>query len=260
MVENFYQEVAKPACNSVRAVKELYTQIKFDPDILYIYSTTRHLSSCSDAATALKNDPNSSKNNPIAGIPKYPGTGYASSNGFSATYLQIPPNATKGQFTSGLLFDYIATTLTDPNNIKYYTTDPSGKTTDPVKNQRYGCIYGPEIGNISTIITDPNKLSTIMKEYFKALISIDNNTSVVFVKYYYKDSASTNGTRNHFDQIPDCDLPAQIQANNVIVFFENINIIRFLQVHNKPLYDQYKDLDQNKTFMAHFKDAAGNAE
>jgi len=236
-IENFFQ-----VNNTTTTTPKL---IKFPPNVLYIYTTSRIFNSCNNTY-----DPNF-YNLPIAGIPSYP-SDYNSSNGFAAKNLGKPASALSTTISdptttttsigaqkipplipkiiSDLLFDYVANFLTNSNNIKLYQKDFAGNIKDPITNQPY--IYANFISMIKQKTITMDIFIGIMTEYFKALIAMNSNTTVRFIKYYYKDSLLLN-------EIPSSDLLNAINNNNVIIFFENINIINFLQIEYPDLFNLY---------------------
>ena len=235
--ENFYQN--SPLSNSAKI-------IPFNKDTLYIYAPQREIVSCSAISKVLKEGGNIPDNLPIAGLPNFNFSKYNSSNGFSKS-IGLPEPTT----VHGKLLDYVMSMLTSIDNIKYYTTDNSNSTTEPVTNSPY---YYNKTARGSIPDTD---FIEIMKDFFKILTACNNNTTVRFIRYYKKNTASIdcNGKR-HFDEIEEKDLAKEINNNNVMIFYENINIINFLQVSNPSLFSKYSKYNDG-IFKIKFQDPTG---
>jgi hypothetical protein len=259
MIENFYQSASPvEVANALPQPPSGYTAYPIPQNILYIYVATRRLSSCKAIENLLATDPTKiSSNAPLAGIPAYSAsnTAYNPASGFSSKYIGVTTPGSPGivpKSPSGILFDYIATTLTNEATLSYYKKDAANSTSDPIDNAPY--IYSKNVDK-----TPINDFSLIMIEYFKALIAMDNNTTICFIKYYYRSSASKNAANNkYYLEIPDSDLQNAMNNNNVIVYFENINIIKFLQVENPSLYNTLSKYSDD--FNMHFIDPTGIAK
>jgi hypothetical protein len=234
-IENFYQQLNNPKL------------IIFDPNTLYIYAAKREVVSCSEISKFVKNGGIIPDNIPIAGIPNFDLNNYDSSKAFCEPNGLPTPTSMHGK-----LLDYVIATLTMKDNIKYYTTDNAGNFTDPLLNKQY--YYNK---NVRENISDPIFLD-IITELFKTLIACNNNTTIRFIRYYKKDTVSinSNGTKN-FEEIEEKDLEKEIKNNNVIIFYENINIISFLQVSNPQLYNKYLNYNNN-LFKIKFIDPTNN--
>jgi len=235
--ENFYQEQSGK-------------KIDLNKDTLYIYTARRKLVSCTKILKILKNDKKLPENIPIAGLPNFDFSKHEPLYGFSNyNKLPIPESA------HGKLLDYVITMLTQSveNRIKYYTTDNVGSTTDPILNEEY---YYNENARKKMDIKD-DEFINIMVEFFKILIASNNNTTVGFIRYYKKDTARIDdeGAR-HFDEIDEKDLETELKNNNVIIFYENINIINFLQFSNPELAKKYEKYN-NEIFKIKFEDPTG---
>lgn len=229
-VENFYQD-----SSSKDGV--------FNKDTLYIYAAKREVVSCAALLNFKKEGGKVPDNIPIAGLPNFDFSKYNTSNGFSVS-IGLPEPTT----IHGKLLDYVMSMLTstDNNHIKYYTMDNAGSKVDPYTNMPY--FYNKTSrGNIPD-----DDFIGIMKEFFKMLTSINNNTTVRFIRYYKKDSP--------FDEIAEGkDLEKEINNNNVMIFYENINIINFLQVSNPVLFNKYFEYNDG-VFKIRFKDPTGIKE
>lgn len=240
--ENFYKA---PATNSDS------TKMNFNKDTLYIYAPQREIVSCGSASKLVK-EGKVPDNLPIAGLPNFESSNYDGSKGFSQS-IGLPEPTT----VHGKLIDYVISQLTSTNTdkIKYYTTDNNSKDMDPVLNVKY--YYNKEARDKTGISDD--EFIEIMKEFYKYLISCNNNTTVRFIRYYKKDTAYTKNGKRHFDEIGEKDLESELKNKNVVIFYENINIINFLQVSNPELYEKYKKYNQD-IFRIKFKDPSGLTE
>lgn len=208
-------------------------KINFNKDTLYIYSTKKLNNGCKNLAEAAKSGFNPEYNISIAGIPKFEMALYHSNNGWSESIGLPSPKSYKGKF-----FDYIMSFLTNIKNIDYYTTDFSKSKTQPLTNKNYTFnSFFRKKRNIPD-----NVFIEIINDFFKVLVASNNNTSVRFISYYKKDNVTYNKNTDqmNFEEIDDEDLETEIKHNNVIVYFENINIIKFLQVTDPNKYKKYK--------------------
>ena len=241
--ENFYQTYP-----STSSTPNSSTSIPFNKDTLYIYTPQREVVSCGAISKVQKQGGEIPNNLPIAGLPNFVFSKYDSSNGFSKS-IGLPEPTT----VHGKLLDYVMSMLTstDIEKIMYYTTDNAGSKTDPITNSPY---YYNKTARGS--VTD-NDFIEIMKEFFKVLTASNNNTTVRFIRYYRKDTAKidSNGKR-HYDEIDEKDLGNEINNNNVILFYENINIINYLQVTNPQLFNKYSKYNTG-IFKIKFKDPTG---
>jgi hypothetical protein len=229
-VENFYQD-----SSSNGGV--------FNKDTLYIYAAKREVVSCTALLDFKKEGGKSPQNIPIAGLPNFDFSKYNTSNGFSVS-IGLPEPTT----IHGKLLDYVMSMLTstDNNHIKYYTVDNAGSNVDPFTNMPY--FYNKTSReNISN-----DEFIGIMKEFFKILTAVNNNTTVRFIRYYRKDSPFVEISEGE-------DLAKEINNNNVIIFYENINVINFLQVSNPVLFNKYSQYNDG-VFKIRFKDPTGMEE
>ena len=220
-------------------VKNSGKKINFDKDTLYIYTAQRELVSCKEMLKILKNNKEIPDNIPIAGLPNFDFNEYDASNGFSKSIGLPAPTSIHGK-----LFDYVMSMLTSINNIDYYTTDNKGSKIDPVLDEKY--YYNKTVRE--KIDIEDTEFINIMKEFFRILTACNNNTTVRFIRYYKKDTATIDDEgKRHFDEIDEKDLEIEIKSNNVMIFYENINIINFLQVSNPKLFKEYSKYN-NKLF------------
>ena len=239
--ENFYQTTNSGS-----------KKLNFNKDTLYIYAPQREIVSCGSASELVKSG-KVLDNFPIAGLPNFVSSKYNASKGFSASNGLPEPTTVHGK-----LIDYAISQLTstDDDKIKYYTTDNNDKDMDPILNDKY---YYNKGARDKTGILDDDFIE-IMKEFYKYLIACNNNTTVRFIRYYKKDTASTKNGKRHFDEIAEKDLETELKNKNVVIFYENINIINFLQVSNPELYEKYKKYNEKKLdniFRITFKDLTG---
>jgi hypothetical protein len=202
-------------------------------DIIYIYTTKKENVNYNYSHNSLKDNMI-----PISGIPSFSSIKYNYNNGFSKSIKLPSPTTVNGKF-----FDYIISVLTNIKNINYYTKDYAENDIDPCfrKKYHYNNAFRSKIN-----ITD-NDFINIMKEFFKVLVACNNNTTLKFIRYYKKDNVIYNSsTKNvEFTEINEDELEEQIYRKNVIVFFENINIIKFLQVTDQKLFDKFQEFSNS---------------
>lgn len=206
-------------------------------DIIYIYTTKKENTNCNYSQNSTKDNMIPGKI-PISGIPYFSSIKYNYNKGFSKSIGLPFPNTVNGKF-----FDYIISVLTSIKNINYYTKDYAENDIDPCLKQKY---YYNDAFRSNINISDSDFID-IMKEFFKVLVACNNNTTLKFIRYYKKDEVIYNSlTKNvEFTEINENELEEQIYKKNVIVFFENINIIKFLQVTDQELFEKFQEFSNS---------------
>jgi hypothetical protein len=244
--ESFYQIENFSQLKKLNIEPKMFQKIKLDNDndTLYIYTTTREKVSCKKAHSAISSG-SFPENIAIAGIPPFNLHMYESENGFSKSIGLPTPSKINGKF-----FDYIMSFLTNKKNIDYYTKDNSKSNMCPITQKPY---YYNESFRNKIGIRDKDFIE-LMREFFRVLIANNNNTSIRFIRYYKKDSIIHNKDKRSYEEIEGHKLEEEIKNKNVIVFIENINIIKFLQVTYPKLYNNFKEY--SRALSINFKELA----